>query len=97
MSILSSLYHGEPTDLPNEVHNPVPVCKDAMDDGTKVYEGSASLTQNAQQRKTALAQHAVRPAMAYSEEELINGEHGAWAPPHTVESQLESKEEMPLG
>ena len=91
MSILSSLYHGHPVDLPNEVHNTT------AEDGTKIYYGSASLTQNAQQRKDALAAGAVQPAMAYSEEELIPCPEGAWAPPHTVESQLENKEEMPLG
>lgn len=90
MSILSSFYHGETSDLPNDVHG-------VADDGTKIYEGRASLTQNAQRRREAMEDTIVRPAMAYSEEELIPGDNGAWATPHTVESQLEQREEMPRG
>lgn len=90
MSILSSFFHGETNDLPNDVHG-------AANDDTKIYEGRASLTQNAQRRRDAMAQADVRPAMSYSEEELIPGDNGAWATPHTVESQLEQREEMPRG
>ncbi len=81
-------------DLPNNVHNEAGVAED----GTKVYLGSQSLTWDANQRKQALQSKAVKPAMAYSQEEFVANEHtGLWATQKTVENQVKQRQDMPKG
>ncbi len=68
------------------------------EDGTKVYLGSGSLTWSANQRRMALQNNAVKPAMAYSQEEFIKNEKtGLWATEKTVQEQVEQRQDMPRG
>ncbi len=67
-------------------------------DGTKVYLGSKSLTWDAKQRRDAIAKGIVKPAMAYSQQELTTNEDtGVWASQSTVDSQVKLREETPRG
>lgn len=91
MSILSSLYHHEIHNKPNDVHN-------VVGGDTKEFDRNAVLTAEAKRRKAAMIEGSLRPMMTYSqEEELLNQYGELWQTPHTVASKLEAKEEFPLG
>lgn len=91
MSILSSLMHGKPKHLPNEIHN-----KDETHD-TIVYEKDRLLTALAQKQKSAMQAGAVHPTLFYSDNatEVVNGRN--YEDDREVKSKLEQKEEFPLG
>ncbi len=94
MSLLGDLYNDKALNLPNDVHNDAGIA----DDGTKVYLGSDTLTWDAKQRRDAIASGAVKPAMAYSQDELVkNAQTGLWATTDTVESQINLRENTPRG
>jgi len=82
MSILSSLYHGEVHNKPNDVHN-------TPEKSTGHTDGSAVLPAHAQRRMQALRD--------YTQQEQTPCANGVWESPHTVASKLESKEEFPQG
>ncbi|MEG0109994.1 MAG: hypothetical protein RR675_02670 [Oscillospiraceae bacterium] len=88
MSILSSLFHREIRDKPNEVHNVEPPDKALRD---------SLAGKSVQERFDALRKKQVRPAMYYSEEKGTPSKNGVWEDPHTVESKLEHREETPRG
>lgn len=90
MSILSSLYHGEIHDKPNDVHNVAAT-------PNKKTDSSNNMTQSAKLDKNALINGGVLPALFYTEQEQTRCEDGVWESPHTVASKLESKEEYPQG
>ena len=90
MSILSSLYHGEIQNKPNDVHNNV-------DDGTKIYVPGSCLTSEAKRRMQAMQQGNVRPDLYYTEEEQVPCNGFVEEPPHAVVSKLENREEYPYG
>ncbi len=94
MSILNDMYSGKKIELPNEVHNEDGIAND----GTKVYLGSESLTWDARQRRNAIASGAIKPDMAYSQQEFVKNETtGLWATKSTVDAQVELREETPRG
>ncbi len=88
MSILSSLYHGEVHNKPNDVHN-------TPEKSTGHTDGSAVLPAHAQQRMQALRDGNLRPPLYYTQQAPCA--NGVWESPHTVASKLESKEEFPQG
>ncbi|MEF9970392.1 MAG: hypothetical protein RR867_08045 [Ruthenibacterium sp.] len=91
MSILSSLFHHENHDNPNEVHN-------IAERDTIEFDKISILTAQAKQRKAAMQQHTVHPDLYYShQEEILNRNGEIWETPHTVASKLEEKEEYPRG
>lgn len=95
MSILSSLFHGEVHDKPNDVHNLPP--EPAKQNPTQHTDGNAVLTGSAERRMHAQQTGGVRPALYYTEQEQKPCANGVWESPHTVASRLESKEEYPQG
>ena len=62
MSILSSLYHGEVHNKPNDVHN-------TPEKSTGHTDGSAVLPAHAQQRMQALRDGNLRPPLYYTQQE----------------------------
>ncbi|MEG1407976.1 MAG: hypothetical protein RSD23_08955 [Ruthenibacterium sp.] len=91
MSILSSLFHHENHDNPNEVHN-------IAERDTIEFDKASILTAQAKQRRDTMAKHAVHPSLYYSEQkEILNPNGEIWETPHTVASKLEEKEEYPRG
>lgn len=88
MSILSSLYHGEVHNKPNDVHN-------TPEKSTGHTDGSAVLPAHAQRRMQALWNGNLRPPLYYTQQEQTPCANGVWESPHTVASKLESKEEFP--
>ena len=90
MSILSSLYHGEVHNKPNDVHN-------TPEKSTGHTDGSAVLPAHAQRRMQALRDGTLRPPLYYTQQEQTPCANGVWESPHTVASKLESKEEFPQG
>lgn len=91
MSILSSLFHHENHDNPNEVHN-------IAERDTIEFDKVSILTAQAKQRKAAMQKRDVHPDLYYShQEEILNQKGEIWETPHTVASKLEEKEEYPRG
>ncbi len=94
MNYFNDNYTEKSIELPNEKTSSSGVAPD----GTKVYLGSASLTWGAKQRRDAIAKGAVKPAMAYSQQEFTaEGKSGLWATNSTVEEQVELRKNTPRG
>ena len=104
MSILSSLYHGEVHNKPNDVHN-TPEKSTGHTDGSAVLPAharrrlfsAASRFSHARRRMQALRDGNLRPPLYYTQQEQTPCANGVWESPHTVASKLESKEEFPQG
>lgn len=91
MSILSSLFHNEIHDKPNEVHNNPKGVLPAQDSADE------HLTHSAKQRLDSIKKCNVKPALFYSEDEAQRGARGIEQDAHTVASHLEQREETPRG
>lgn len=92
MSILSSLFHNEIHDKPNDTHNtpkgPLPNDK---------APNNSTLTEYAQKHISSIQKNDVKPALYYNEDCSKRTAHGIEQDAHTVASHLEQREETPRG
>lgn len=94
MSILSSLFHHEIHDLPNDAHN-IPETENTTPPNNQIKDDH--LSGNAKKQLNAMKSKSVKPAMFYSEDVRRPCKNGAWQDDHAVESALEHREETPRG
>ena len=89
MSILSSFYHNDVTNKPNDVHN-IPAESPSVD-------ANGTMTSDARRLMQAMSEGHLRPALYYTPAHPIRCDKGVWECRHTVDAKLIEKEEFPLG